>query len=73
MTEIGIIYNPVLNQKFTARRGQGSFYNGKPAHASGETDLSKALVTSEFGTSRDPERVAIMLENIGKMIRVCHG
>lgn len=27
--EIGIVYNPVLEQMFTARRGQGAFLNGK--------------------------------------------
>lgn len=36
VTEIGIIYNPVLEQLFTARRGQGAFYNDKPIHVSGK-------------------------------------
>lgn len=32
--EIGIIYNPVLEQLFTARRGQGAFLNGDKIQAS---------------------------------------
>jgi fructose-1,6-bisphosphatase/inositol monophosphatase family enzyme len=26
--EFGIVYNPILNQLWTARRGLGAFYNG---------------------------------------------
>lgn len=32
--EIGIIYNPILEQLFTARKGQGAFLNGAPIHVS---------------------------------------
>lgn len=71
--EIGIVYNPVLNQKFTARRGQGAFYNGQPIRVSGQKQLCKALVTTEFGTSRDEERMKIIMENMGKVIRAVHG
>lgn len=34
--EIGIVYNPVLEQFFSARRGQGAFHNGAPIRVSGE-------------------------------------
>jgi len=34
--EIAIIYNPILEQKFTARRGKGAFLNGKKIETSGE-------------------------------------
>lgn len=50
--EIGIVYNPILNQKFTARRGRGAFHNGERIQVSGQKQLCKALVTTEFGTSR---------------------
>lgn len=32
--EIGIVYNPVLEQLFTARRGRGAFLNEKPIKSS---------------------------------------
>lgn len=73
VTEIGIIYNPVLNQKFTARRGQGTFYNGKKASVSGQTDIKKSLVCTEFGTSREVEKTNIVLANISNIVRICHG
>lgn len=31
---IGIVYNPVLEQLFTARKGQGAFLNGTPIRTS---------------------------------------
>ncbi|XP_065090473.1 inositol monophosphatase 1-like [Ochlerotatus camptorhynchus] len=71
--EIAIIYNPMLNQLFTARRGKGAFMNDKPIQVSGETRLDHALATTEFGTSRDEEKTAVVLENIGKLVRVVHG
>lgn len=40
ITEIGIIYNPVLEQMFTARRGQGAKLNGAPIHVSGEKGMN---------------------------------
>lgn len=71
--EIAIVYNPILGQKFTARRGGGCFYNGKPIRVSGQKDLSKSLVTTEFGTSRDAEKMVVVLENLRKVVGAVHG
>lgn len=73
ITEIGIVYNPVLGQKFTARRGHGAFHNGVKIQVSGEKELSKALLTTEFGTSREEEKTKVVLENISKLVRLAHG
>ncbi|OAD52759.1 Inositol monophosphatase 1, partial [Eufriesea mexicana] len=72
-TEIGIVYNPILEQLFTARRGQGAFLNGAPIQVSGEKELRKALVMMEMGTSRDPEKVKIVLENANNLTPLVHG
>lgn len=71
--EIGIIYNPMLNQKFTARRGAGAFLNGKQIQVSGQKDIAKSLVTTEFGTTRDEEKMNIVMENIRKVAKAAHG
>lgn len=71
--EIAIIFNPVLKQLFTARRGQGAFYNGDKMHVSDKKDLSQALVMAEFGTSRDEKKMDITLDNFRKVIQTCHG
>lgn len=73
VTELGIVYNPMLQQLFTARRGQGAFYNGKPIKCSGQKELSKALITSEFGTTRDPKKLEVVKENFAKMAATAHG
>ena len=30
--EIGLVYNPILEEMFTARRGHGALCNNKPIH-----------------------------------------
>lgn len=35
-TEIGVVYNPILEQLFTARKGFGAFLNGAPIQVSEE-------------------------------------
>lgn len=73
VTEIGIVFNPVLGQKFTARRGQGAFYNGTQIHVSDQKDLTKALIMVEFGTNRESEKVRVIMENLDKLVRKSHG
>ncbi|XP_046401315.1 inositol monophosphatase 1 [Ischnura elegans] len=71
--EIAIIYNPVVNQMFTARKGQGAFLNDQPIKASKTEDLSKALVCFEFGCSRNPEKMNFVKENVLKLFPQVHG
>lgn len=72
-TEIGIVYNPILDQLFTARKGQGAFLNGAPIHVSDRKELHNALVMLEMGTCRDPERVEVIFQNIKILIPRVHG
>jgi len=71
--EIGIIYNPMLEQLFTARRGQGAYLNGKRIHTSGQTDLSQSIIMMENGTNRDPERYRSLCQNHEMLVPVIHG
>lgn len=61
--EIAIIYNPVIKQLFTARRGKGAFLNDQQILVSNKTSLSESLIMMEFGTSRDPEKSQVVLKN----------
>ncbi len=45
---MGVVYNPYLNEMFTAIRGQGAYLNGESIHVS-EEPLSNGLVL--FGTA----------------------
>lgn len=45
---VGVIFDPVSNECFTAARGQGARLNGKPITTSGTTELKEALVAASF-------------------------
>lgn len=72
-TEISIIYNPMLKQLFTARRGQGAYLNGKRIHVSGQKELSKSLVITEFGLARDQKKTLNTIENFRKIYQHSQG
>lgn len=36
VTELGVVFNPLLNQLFYARRGRGAFLNDRPIRVSGK-------------------------------------
>jgi myo-inositol-1(or 4)-monophosphatase len=44
----GVIYNPMLDELFTAERGRGAYLNGKPIHASQVRDLAESLIATGF-------------------------
>ena len=46
VAQIGIIYNPVLEQMYTAKIGKGAFLNNKPIHVSKETGAAIYTISS---------------------------
>jgi inositol-phosphate phosphatase / L-galactose 1-phosphate phosphatase len=51
---VGVVFNPVTDELFAARKGGGATRNGAACAPSPVTDLAAALVGTEIGTSRDP-------------------
>ena len=51
-TVLGIIYDPVAGELYSARRGGGAFLNGQPIKVSGETDLKRARICVGFSYRR---------------------
>ena len=45
---VGVVYDPMLDELYSAVRGQGATRNGKRISVSTETDLSRALVATGF-------------------------
>ncbi|KAK8373090.1 hypothetical protein O3P69_012401 [Scylla paramamosain] len=70
---VGIIFNPILDQMFIAKKGQGAYLNGERIRVSGQKDLSQALIFAEMGTSRDPEKVKTVLTNLTTLMPRAHG
>lgn len=46
--ELGAVYDPLLNEMFTAERGKGAFLNGKQIHVSKTSELKKSLLVTGF-------------------------
>lgn len=72
ITEIGIVYNPMLDQLFTARRGEGAHFNGSRVTVSAETLPARALIVSEYHPT-DDDRLETTLENLRTIIGTVHG
>ena len=49
---IGIIYNPITSELYTAIKGHGAFLNDKPIKTSRNTELRKSLIEFEFSALR---------------------
>lgn len=45
---LGVIYDPMRDECFSAAKGKGAHLNGKPIQVSGQDDLSKALLALGF-------------------------
>jgi myo-inositol-1(or 4)-monophosphatase len=46
--QLGVVYDPMRNEMFSAERSRGATLNGKPIHASGTTELQKSLLVTGF-------------------------
>ena len=44
----GVVYNPVLDECFSAQRGKGAFLNSKKIHVSKQNDFQQSLVATGF-------------------------
>lgn len=67
---VGVVNDPLHGEVFTARLGRGATRNGVPIHASGETDLSRALVATGFSYEPDRRRrQAAVLQEVLPRIR----
>lgn len=45
---LGVIYDPLRNEMFSAEAGRGATLNGNPVHVSAERDLGKAVLSTGF-------------------------
>ncbi|ERN18286.1 hypothetical protein AMTRI_Chr10g230120 [Amborella trichopoda] len=65
---VGVVYNPILNELFTAIKGQGAFLNDLPIKASSQTELVKSLLATEVGTKRDQSNVDATTNRIKSLL-----
>ncbi|MFZ3230835.1 MAG: inositol monophosphatase family protein [Pseudobdellovibrio sp.] len=70
--EIGIIDMPMLNQTWTAIRGEGAFCNGKKVSVSTTTDFSNALLSTGF-FAEEPSYLDEQLKIFSYFVRIARG
>lgn len=68
---VGVVYNPMMNELFTAVRGQGAFLNGEKLQISQTTELKQALVATGFPYQRDDETLDHVLANVKIVLQNC--
>ncbi|GAQ77686.1 inositol monophosphatase [Klebsormidium nitens] len=65
---VGVVYNPILNELYTAVRGSGAFLNDNQIHVTQTTDIGNALLATEVGTARDKETVDATTGRINQLL-----
>ncbi|KAL6429549.1 hypothetical protein ACFW04_007477 [Cataglyphis niger] len=71
--EIGLVYNPVLEQLFTARRGHGAFLNTKPIKSSNVEGLEHSLLCLEASYATIEDIRDIILGRLEAFVSIAHG
>lgn len=49
---VGVVYNPVADEMFSAVRGEGATLNGAPLHVTDTADLSQCLLVTGFPSDK---------------------
>jgi myo-inositol-1(or 4)-monophosphatase len=69
---VGVTFDPLRNELFTATRGGGAFLNGRPMAVSPEKDLEKSLLGTGF-PFRNYEYLDRYLETFRDLFLRCRG
>ena len=70
---MGVVYNPILDELYTAVRGKGAYMNGEPMHVSDCKDLGSALIITEIGVTRDDVTLGALFGRISALVKgVCN-
>ncbi|MCO5550959.1 hypothetical protein L7F22_004454 [Adiantum nelumboides] len=65
---VGVVYNPILDELFTAVKNKGAFLNGVPIKASSQENIGNALLASEVGIKRDKLSVDATTNRINNLL-----
>jgi len=70
---VGVVYNAIMDELFTAIMGEGAKCNGKPISVSGITELNQSVIICEAGASRDPAKIENIFANMRSLVNDVHG
>lgn len=68
---VGIVYNPMMKEMFTAIRGQGAQLNGQPIHVSSNTTMQHALIATGFPYGRTDALMDPVFDNMKRVLKSC--
>lgn len=70
---IGIVYNPILDELFSAKIGEGAYLNGKKLKVSVEDDFQKSLIATGFPytSGSDEGDLNIVINNLKTILPKC--
>jgi myo-inositol-1(or 4)-monophosphatase len=71
VVQLGAVYDPMRDEMFSAERGAGSWLNGKPVRASGQTTLERSLLVTGF--AYDIWETGVNLDQFGRLSRMTQG
>ncbi len=69
---LGVVYDVMRDELFTARRGEGAFLNGRPIRVSRTPRLAEALLVTGFPYDRQESPFDNTREFVG-LLKRCHG
>ncbi|XP_011086238.1 inositol monophosphatase 3 [Sesamum indicum] len=65
---VGVVYNPIMDELFTAIRGKGAFLNGKPIKVSSQSELVKSLLATEVAANREKAIIDAVTNRINSLL-----
>ena len=70
---IGIVYNPILDEYFSAEVGKGAYCNGKKISVTNESEFSLSLIGTGFPytSSHSKEDLSFVMTNLERVLPKC--
>jgi myo-inositol-1(or 4)-monophosphatase len=70
---MGFVYNPILNEFYWAKRGEGAYLNGEKIEVSETEDFQRALISTGFpySSAENEEDLKWVVERIKKILPRC--
>eukprot|EP01113_Clastostelium_recurvatum_P029771 TRINITY_DN3599_c0_g1_i2.p1 TRINITY_DN3599_c0_g1~~TRINITY_DN3599_c0_g1_i2.p1 ORF type:complete len:298 (-),score=60.25 TRINITY_DN3599_c0_g1_i2:94-909(-) len=68
---VGLVYNPIIGEKFTAIRGQGAFCNNERIHVSQTKELARSMIGIGFPYNRSKDSLDHNLGRLRAVLENC--
>lgn len=71
--KMAFLFNPILNEMYTAKKGEGAFLNGERIRTSTNEDLSRCIFAHEISLGTIPEYRPKYVERANVLLGKCIG